>query len=241
MSITATYRLGARLFWRDKQMLAGSVITPAGLSVGMPVLMRNLQADGVAAATQIFYGTIGLLLAITAFMNITGALSIRRDQLVLKRLRSTRLTDTQILAGEIANTVTQTVGLIALCTVAVHVVADVPWPANPLLFALAAVGGALTVAILGVAYTAAIPRGELAAAMSVPVFLLCGVGAGSMGPLVELLPSWLQTAFTLLPTSAVVHAMRTGESVALAVNLLVWTAVGLAAIRLWFRWEPRRS
>ncbi|WP_327086181.1 ABC transporter permease [Nonomuraea sp. NBC_01738] len=243
MSLTATYKLGARLFWRDKGMLAGSVITPVALAVGMPVLMANVRADGATAAADIFYGTIALLLSITSFMNIAVALTMRRDQLLLKRLRSTRLTDAQILAGEVASTVTQTVGLLAGCLVAVHFLAGVPYPEHPLLFGLAAVAGSLTVAVLGVAYTAAIPRGELAAAMTVPVFLVCGVSAGAMGPMLELLPSWVGTVLGLLPTSAVVDAMRTGPDalLPLVVNLLVWGVVGLAAIKLWLRWEPRRS
>ncbi|MFI6295616.1 ABC transporter permease [Nonomuraea sp. NPDC050790] len=241
MSLAATYKLGARLFWRDKSMLAGSVITPVGLTVGMPLLMRHVQPDGVAAATQIFYGSTAIVLSITAFMNIAVALSMRRDQLVLKRLRSTMLTDARILAGEIASTVTQTVAIVVGCLLVVRFVADVPFPENPVVFFAAALGGAVCAAVLGAAYTAAIPRAELAAAMTVPVFLVCGVGAGAMGPLLDLLPSWVRAAFDLLPTSAAVHAMRTGEFAAPALNLALWTLAGLVAIRLWFRWEPRRS
>jgi ABC-2 type transport system permease protein len=84
---------------------------------------------------------LAVLLAITAFMNIVVALTSRRDKLVLKRLRTTRLTDAQILTGQIASTVTQTVGLILLSTVAVRFLADVPFPLDPLLFAAAIVAG----------------------------------------------------------------------------------------------------
>ncbi|MER6945477.1 ABC transporter permease [Nonomuraea sp. NPDC000554] len=241
MSLAATYRLGTRLFWRDRAMLFGSVVTPVGLAIGMPVLMRNVLADGVAAATSIFQGTIAVVLSITVFMNITVALTTRRDQLVLKRLRATQLTDGQILLGQIASTLTQTVALIAACTVAVRLLAGVPFPANPVLFAAAIVAGSAVLALLGAAYTAAIPRSELAAAATMPVFLLSGIGSGGMGPIREILPGWAGTALDLLPTSAVVHAIRTGEVVLPAVNLAVWTVIGVVAIRLWFRWEPRRS
>ncbi|MEV4070665.1 ABC transporter permease [Nonomuraea fuscirosea] len=239
MSLAATYRLGTRLFWRDKAMLFGSVVTPVGLAVGMPVLMRHVTPDGVANATAIFHSTIAILLAITAFMNIVVALTSRRDQLVLKRLRSTRLTDGQILAGQIAGTATQTVGLILLCTVTVRFAADVPFPPDPLGFAAVVVAGSAVLSLLGAAYTAAVPRAELAAAYTMPVFLLAGVSAGAMGPIP--LPSWLRPVLDLLPTTAVVDAVRTGDLLVPFLVLAGWAVAGLVAVRLWFRWEPRRS
>ncbi|MFF4614269.1 ABC transporter permease [Nonomuraea jabiensis] len=237
MSLTATYRLGTRLFWRDKSMLFASVVTPVGLAVGMPLLMKNLL--GPSAAAAIFQSAISVLLAITAFMNVAVALATRRDQLVLKRLRAGRLTDGQILLGQIASTATQTVALIALSTVAVRVVAGVPLPDDPLGFAAITVAGSAVLSLLGAAYTAAIPRAELAAAFTMPLFLVAGVSAGAMGPIP--LPSWLRPALDLLPTSAVVNAVKTGDLAVPALVLAAWTVVGLVAIRLWFRWEPRRS
>jgi ABC-2 type transport system permease protein len=239
MSLTATYRLGTRLFWRDRAMLVGSVVTPVGLAVGMPLLMRHVQADGVGEATSIFQSSLALLLSITAFMNIVVALTSRRDQLVLKRLRAGRLTDGQILLGQIASTATQTVAMIVLCVVAVRLVAGVPLPANPLAFAAFAVAGSAVLSLLGAAYTAAIPRAELAAAYCMPVFLAAGVSAGAMGPIP--LPSWLRAVLDLLPTTAVVNAVKTGDLIVPTLILAGWTAAGLVALRLWFRWEPRRS
>ncbi|MGW7482378.1 ABC transporter permease [Nonomuraea muscovyensis] len=241
MSLAATYRLGTRLFWRDRAMLVASVVTPLGIGIGLPLLMRHVRPEGAAAAAQFYPGTIAIMLAITAFMNINVALTTRRDQLVLKRLRTTMLTDGQILAGQIASTVTQTVVVIVVCTVAVRFAADVPFPADPLLFAGAAVAGSAVMATLGAAYTAAVPRAELSAPACVPVFLLCGVGAGAMGPILEVLPSWAGALFGLLPTAAVVDAMRSGAVAAPVLNLAVWAVVGLVGLRLWFRWEPRRS
>jgi ABC-2 type transport system permease protein len=239
MSVAATYRLGTRLFWRDRTMLFASVVTPVGLAVGLPVLMRNVRPGQIAEAAQLFHAMLAVLLAITAFMNIVVALTSRRDQLVLKRLRTTRLTDTQILAGQIASTVTQTVGLILLSMVAVRFLAGVPFPPDPLLFGAAIVAGSAVMALLGAAYTAAIPRAELAAASTMPIFLMAGVGAGAMGPIP--LPSFVRTALDLLPTAAVVDAVSTGAVARPALNLAAWAVIGAVALSLWFRWEPRRS
>ncbi|SES88184.1 ABC transporter permease [Nonomuraea wenchangensis] len=239
MSLAATYRLGARLFWRDKPMLFASVVTPVGLSIGMPLLMRHVRADGPAAAAEMFPATLAIVLAITAFMNITVALTGRRDQLVLKRLRATELTDGQILAGQISSNATQTFLVIVACAVAVFLAAGVAPPPNVLVVALVVAAGSAVMALLGAAYTAAVPRAELAAAYTMPVFLVAGVSAGAMGPIP--LPSWLRPALDLLPTSVVVDAVRTGEPLRAALVLAGWAVAGLVALRLWFRWEPRRS
>ncbi|MEW9548900.1 ABC transporter permease [Nonomuraea sp. NPDC050783] len=239
MSLAATYRLGTRLFWRDRAMLFASVVTPVGLAIGMPLLMRHVRADGQAAAAELFPATLAILLSITAFMNITVALTARRDQLVLKRLRATELTDGQILAGQIASNATQTFAVTVACAVAVRLLAGVPLPRNVLVFALVVALGSIVMALLGAAYTAAVPRAELAAAYTTPVFLVCGVVAGAMGPIP--LPSWLRPALDLLPTSVVVDAARTGDPVLAVPVLVAWAVAGLVALRLWFRWEPRRS
>ncbi|PZG11539.1 ABC transporter permease [Nonomuraea aridisoli] len=238
MSLTAVYRLGTRMFWQDTAMLFGTVITPVALSVGLPALMRHLTPGGLPLATVVFQGSIALLLAITALMNVTMTLTVRRDQLVLKRLRCTRLTDTQILLGQIAGTATQTFALIVLCTVAARLAAGVPLPADPLVFAAVTAAGSVVLTLLGAAYTAAVPRAELTPVFTMPVFLLAWFASGAMAiPL----PSWLETALGLLPTTVVVDAVRTGEVVAPLLVLAAWAAAGVVAIRLWFRWEPRRS
>ncbi|NUW40115.1 ABC transporter permease [Nonomuraea rhodomycinica] len=241
MTMTATYRLGTRLFWQDRALLLSSVLTPVMIAIGLPLLMRHLRADSTAVATAQFQGTLSIILSITAFMNVAVALSARRDQLVLKRLRATTLTDGRILAGQIAATATQTVAVAAVCTVAVHLAAGVPYPANPLLYAAMVIAGSVVLATLGAAYTAAIPRAELAGAACMPVFLLSGIAAGAMGPIREVLPSWLGSVLDLLPTTAVVDAVRTGAAARPALLLAVWGVAGVVAIRFWFRWEPRRS
>ncbi|MEO3872756.1 ABC transporter permease [Nonomuraea sp. B12E4] len=237
MSLTATYRLGTRLFWRDRALLFASVITPIGLGVGLPVMMRHVA--GPATASTVFQGMIAMFLSITAFMNVAVALTNRRDQLVLKRLRASRLTDGQILLGQVAGTATQTVVLIVLCTLAALLLADVPLPGDLPVSAVAVVAGSAVLSLLGAAYTALIPRAELAAAFTMPVFLVSLVSTGAMGPIP--LPSWLHSILELLPTTAVVTAVRTGDLALPAGDLAVWAVAGLVATRLWFRWEPRRS
>jgi ABC-2 type transport system permease protein len=133
----------------------------------------------------------------------------------------------------------QTVALLVLCAVAERFAAGVPLPDDPLVFAAATLAGSVVLALLGAAYTVVIPRAELGAAFCMPVFLVAAVAAGAMGPIP--LPSWLRPVLDQLPTSVVVHAVRTGEVAWPALNLAAWALAGLVVIRLRFRWEPRRS
>ncbi|GAA5045983.1 ABC-2 type transport system permease protein [Thermocatellispora tengchongensis] len=250
MSTMAVFRLGNRLFWHDRAMLTASVATPLLLGVGLPVMMSRLGRPQDAVA--MYHGMIALLLSVSGFMAIATLLTARRDHLVLKRMRATGLTDRQILTGEIGNVVWQQILLVALVTAGARLFAGVPLPRDPVLFAVFAVAGATVAAMLGAAWTAAIPRAELAAAMSVPFFLLAALGGGAFGPLLDLLPPWLGTALSLLPTSPVVDAVRTaydeggdlaGDLAAAgrpALLLAVWAAVAVVAMARWFRWEPRR-
>ncbi|MEO3745562.1 ABC transporter permease [Plantactinospora sp. B5E13] len=248
----AAFRLSTRLFWLDRGVVFGTVVTPVVLCVGMPVLMGALRPDGVAGAVQTFVGGLAIVLSVSTFMSIVQALTARRDQLLLKRLRTTLLTERQILVGEISGQVVQTVALVAVCTLAVHLAADVPLPRNPLLYAVFVVAGTTVVAILGAAFTALVPRLELAAVMSMPFFLVAGVGAGAMGPFMEMMPTALRMVFAALPTDAVVTVARTtiasgtiaGDlraALVPAIKLVVWGLIGIFALARWFRWEPRRS
>lgn len=243
-------KLGGMLYWREKATVFGTAVTPLLLGVGLPLLMHRVLDARQALA--VFHGMLAVVLAISGFMAITVSLTARRDSLVLKRLRTTELTDRQILAGEVANVAVQTVLLIALITVAVHLLTGVPLPRDPLLYGVFVVAGAVVVALLGVAWSAAVPRAELAAPMTVPFFMLAGAAAGTFGPIMELLPSWADTVAALLPTSAVVEVAKVayapgdlaGDLAAACRPLLVlagWGVAGLAATARWFRWEPRRS
>ncbi|MEV5324355.1 ABC transporter permease [Nonomuraea sp. N2-4H] len=237
MSLAATYRLGTRLFWSDRVNLFASVITPVGLTIGIPTLLRQVTpADN---AVHVFQGLLALVLSITAFMSVTVTLTARRDRLVLKRLRASELTDWQILTGQIAGAATQSIVIVLLCTVAVRLTAGIPLPAHPVAFIVATLAGSAAMALLGAAFTALVPRAELASVYTMPVFMICTAATGGMGPIP--LPGRLQAALDLLPTSAAVHAIRTGELIVPLLGIAAWTALGLVALRLWFRWEPRRS
>ncbi|MDP9861616.1 MULTISPECIES: ABC transporter permease [Streptosporangium] len=246
-------RFSGRLFWRDRTALSTSVLLFLGLGIGLPFMMDKVRPGHPEFLLNQHLGVLAMVLVLTTFNQIAVTLTARRDQLVLKRMRTTGLSDPAILGGEIGSLVVQSTLLTAVVSVALYSLTGLPAPRDPLLYLVFVVAGAAVLCLLGTAFTAIVPRTELAAVMAMPVFFLAGVGAGGFGPVLEILPGWVGTVLGLLPTGAVVEAAQAayaadgtlaGDLRAAAVpalKLAVWGVAGLLATARWFRWETRRS
>jgi ABC-2 type transport system permease protein len=246
-------RFDSRLFWRDKTALSTSVGLFVLLGLGLPLMMDRVGPENPRFLLDIHLGVLAMLLTLATFSQIATTLTARRDQLLLKRMRTTGLSDRDILGGEVGNLVVQATLLTGVVSVALYALTGLAMPRDPLLYLVFVVAGAAVLCLLGAAFTAVIPRTEVTAVMTLPFFLLAGVGAGGFGPMLEMLPSWAGTVLGLLPTGAVVEVARVayaadgtllgdlGAAAVPALKLVVWAAVGLFAIRRWFRWETRRS
>ncbi|MGV9302804.1 ABC transporter permease [Nonomuraea sp. NPDC003727] len=242
----AVARFGGRLYWRDKVALSTSVALSLGLGIGLPFMMAKVRPGVPGVVLDTHLGVLAMVLTVAAFMQAAVTLTARRDQLILKRMRATGLHDREIIGGELINISAQTVLLAFVVCGVLYAVAGLPLPRNPLALVLFLVAGVSVLSLLGAAWTAVISRAEVAAVMSMPWFMLAGVGAGGFGPVVKLLPAWVGTVLDLLPTGGLVAGARaayTGEGGLLLplLNLAVWAVVALVSVRLWFRWEPRKS
>ncbi|GGS64368.1 hypothetical protein GCM10010156_24300 [Planobispora rosea] len=245
-------RFDARLFWRDRAALSTSVLLFLGLGIGLPLLMDKLRPGSLDLLVDQHVGVLAMVLVISTFNQIAVTVTARRDQLLLKRLRTTGLGDGSIVGGEVGNLVLQSTLLAAVISGVLYATTSLPVPRDLLLFALAVVLGSAVLCLLGVAFTPLVPRAELAAVMVMPFFMLAGLGSGGFGPMTQLLPDWAGTLLGFLPTSAMAELIRVayaadgtlaGDLSAAAVpalNLAVWTAIALLTITRWFRWEPRR-
>lgn len=244
--LVAVARFGGRIYWRDRVAVTTSVALSLGLGIGLPLAFSSMGAsDGLLG---IHLGLLGMLMTLTAMNQAAVSLSARRDQLILKRMRATGMSDRDILGGEVVNITAQSTLVAAAISVVLYATGTVSPPSNPVVFVLFVVTGCAVLALLGAAYTAAISRAEVAAVMTMPFYLLAGLGGGGFGPMTELLPGWAQSALDLLPSTALVNALTVAHTggdwagyLGPAINLTVWAAIALVAIMLWFRWEPRKS
>ncbi|MEO8749316.1 MAG: ABC transporter permease [Allobranchiibius sp.] len=227
----------------------------------MPLLPLGLLLIGERGSESVGAIAIGIMFMIVAlfpvYYNVLSQFVSRRDELVLKRMRTGEARDSELLVGTALPGV---ISALVLSVVAVPIAAALgqPLPVNPVLYVALAV--AATIMVTAFAYwTAAWTRNAEAAQLtSMPIILLA-----SVGPLVNTLPGmsdWLREILTLTPGAAMSDLVRVGwfgldgpgatqasltfaETWSQAAQPLLvmaaWTAVAVVLARRSMRWEPR--
>lgn len=241
------------LLARNRLALTYGTVLPLA---GLLFLLAGDRGSVTLGATAL--GTVLMVAGMfPVFYNVLSQFVNRRDELVLKRMRTGETRDSELLLGIAAPGV--------LCAVAVCVVA-VPLAlamgqSLPLNAALYAVGTLLAAAMFAaLAYwTAAFTRNAEAAQLtSLPVILV--VVAGQVGAALPALSDTARTIISYTPGAAINEIVRVGwfgldgakatestltftQTWGAAVQplavLLAWTVVALSLASRSMRWEPR--
>ena len=246
-------RWNAVLLSRNKLALMYGAVLPLTSLLLLLTGERGDRSVGAAAATGV------LLLAglFPVYYNILSQFVSRRDELVLKRLRTGEVRDSELLLGIALPGVAVAV---AVCAIAVPVAVALgqPLPVNPVLYAAGVVlAGAMFAALAY--WTAAWTRSAEAAQLtSMPVLLLAaagpiGVSLNGLSEVVRQVILWTPgAAMTQLvrigwfgfdgtdaTTSTLGFAGTWGPALQPVAVLVAWTVVGLYLARRSMRWEPR--
>ncbi|GAA3301169.1 ABC transporter permease [Streptomyces cinereospinus] len=247
--MNALARAELTLLGRSRATLVTAVLVPLllPLSVRSAISGMDLADAGLTAGTVLLPAAVGFSLLFAVYAALTNAYVVRREELVLKRLRTGELRDPEILVGAAlpasAIGLVQCVLLAAGCTVLLDLGAP---PAPHLAVVGVLLGLVLCVALAAV--TAAFTRtAESAQVTSLPMMFVSMLGSGLAVPL-EVLPDRLASVCELLPLTPAITLVRGGwtgnlsasDALGAVVVALAWTAVALFAVRRWFRWEPRR-
>ncbi len=227
-------------------------------AVAVPLLPLGLLAttsERTGPAAAVPTGLVLLLaLLFPVYYNLLSMFVTRRDELVLKRLRSGESTDAEII---VSMALPGAAIVLVVAGIAATVLAALGFglPTNPLLLALGLVLSCVTFAALAL-WTAAWTRNAEAAQLtSAPVLLLAMVGsmraafpAGAQ-QWVDLLPgaaledlvrvAWFGLEPGILGTDAVSWSATWGEAVPALGVLLGWTVIGALLARRAMTWEPR--
>lgn len=238
-----------------------ALLVTAALPVGLVFLLRRSvppEMAGVGLGAFLVTSMTGATLILVVYYHLVTALVGRREDLLLKRLRTGELSDGEILAGMLGPVVLIAWGQVLLGTVAAVAVFGLTMPVYLVLVVVAIVGGTAVFALLALA-TSGVTRSVRAAELTTtPVLIVSLALSGLMLP-VQFLPEPLGQIARVLPLTPVVELLRLGltgttaggqavgppaVSFGVAVPPLVvlaaWGAAGLLMTRCWFRWEPRR-
>ncbi|MGW0574508.1 ABC transporter permease [Streptomyces sp. NPDC002920] len=247
--MAALARAELTLLGRSRSTLLTAVLVPLVLPVSLTSVVDDMDvADaGLTTGLVLLPAAIGFSLLFGVYSALAAIYTARREELVLKRLRTGELRDAEILAGTALPVLTtglvQSLVLVAGSTVLL----DIPAPEAPQLAVLGLLFGLVLCAALA-AVTAAVTRTvESAQVTTMPMVFVSMIGSGVTVPL-ELLPDNLASACELLPLTPVITLVRGGWTGDLGVHdalgaigtALAWTALAVFAVRRWFRWEPRR-
>ncbi|MFF4698854.1 ABC transporter permease [Streptomyces chattanoogensis] len=249
MRLSALAKSELRLLGRNKTALFTSLVLPIGMAFAMrqAVGQMPLKNSGLTVGTVLLPGAIGFVLLFAVYSNLTSAFVVRREELVLKRLRSGELSDGEVLAGTALPTVVIALAQCVLLAACGGLMMDAEPPQAPLLVLAGVVIGLVTVVALAAASAGITRTAESAQLTVMPLMFLSMAGSGMIVPL-TVLPERLATVLELLPMSPVIGLLRdgwtggadAGETVKRLVIGLVWIGLGVLAVKRGFRWEPRR-
>lgn len=250
-------RAEAVLLRRNPAALMSALAMP----VAMVVLIGGSQPPGGAGGLGDGAAIVTLLTAfsLTSVVYLTPltALVARREELVLKRLRTGELRDAEIIAGTAAPGVALAWGQIVIGVLVALTVVGLDTPTNPVLVLAAVIFGTAVFLLLAVVTTAITRTVEMAGVTTLPGVSVPLLLSGLLFPL-DWLPEPLERFAQLMPLTPVVDLLRLGmtgttpngtavnfaasfgPAVVPIVILAAWAVAGWWATRRWFRWEPRR-
>lgn len=254
MTTTAPGRLWAlaraelTLLGRSKGVLFSALFVPLVLPFSLRASMKQIDLDGagLGLGATVLSSSIVFSLLFAVYSALVAVYASRREELVLKRLRTGELRDTEILAGaalpSVAIGLLQCVVLAAACAVAL----DAGLPTSPqyvIVGVLLGIALCVALAALTTVFSRSVESAQVAA---MPLLLLTMIGSGAFVPL-EVMPDGLAAVCKVLPLTSTITLVRGGwggtlsggDALTALVTAVVWLGVAVFAVRRWFRWEPR--
>ena len=241
-------QLNQRSFWRNPESAFFSFAMPLGVLLIFGATSAHDTVPGrddVDVLTLFVPGILAFAIVVVAYGNLAASLSLQRADGVLKRIRATPLDPAVYLGGQILSVLATTL-LISAATIAAGAIAFGAVPrtaAIPQLLVVLALGIACFAA-LGIAISAAIPTADSAGAVTNGTYLPLAMVSGMFSASLQL-PAALDSIISAFPLKALADGLRStydpaahGLPLGDTAVLLVWTIVGIALARRFFRWNP---
>ncbi|GAA2458996.1 ABC transporter permease [Streptomyces macrosporus] len=245
----ALARAELTLLVRNRTALFTALLMPFLMVLFMRSTVEQipLEDSGLSATDVVMTGGIAMVLIFVVYANLIPTYVARREELVLKRLRTGEVRDGEILAGTaLPVTVLALLQCAVLVTAGATLLEVVPPERLDLLLLGVLLG--LVLMVTTAAVTAVFTKtAESSQITALPMVMVSFVGSGVFVPL-EVVPDRMADVLRLLPMTPVIELVRYGwfgggepGEVLRAVGVAVaWSVASVFAVRRWFRWEPRR-
>ncbi|GGS24016.1 ABC transporter permease [Streptomyces parvus] len=246
--LNALARAELILLIRNRSAIFVALVLPIVMifSIRASLEQIDLAGTGLSVAGAALTGGIGIVLVQVVYMNLVTGYVTRREELVLKRLRTGEVTDREILISTALPSVALAVLQSVLLVVAGAIAFDLSAPKRPDLFLLGLLVGFVMMSALAAATSAVTRTVQTSQLTTLPLFFVSLFASGIFVPL-DVFPDKLAAVFELLPLTGVMTLVRHGwlggveggDLVTAVVAALAWTAFAVFAVRRWFRWDPR--
>lgn len=248
-------RAETTLLVRNRTALFNSILLPI-LLVGFIYSVGSLDEAPAGAGASLIATMLTTGLLFVTYYNLVTTYVARRQELVLKRMRTGELSDGVILAGTAVPTVLVTLLQTVIVAIAAAILVGLDPPTNPVLPVLAFALGTVVFALLAAASTAFTRTAETAQVTTLPLLMIGTALSGMFFPL-DILPDTLGTIASFTPGAPVIELANLGlagvtgdgsavdfagswAEAALPIGvLLAWIIVGGLLARSTFKWEPR--
>ncbi|MFF9346379.1 ABC transporter permease [Streptomyces sp. NPDC014734] len=247
--LRALGRAELTLLARNRTAVFVALLVPLAMVVAMKTSLDriDLGGTGLTVAGAALTGGIGMVLMQVVYMNLVAAYVARREELVLKRLRTGEVTDREILAGTALPSAALALAQTVLVVLAGAVFFGLGVPQRPELLVIGLVLGVVLLSALAAVTSVVTRTVQTAQITTMPLFLVSMMGSGLFVPL-EILPDRVASVCELLPVTGVMTLVRAGwlgsadgyDMLGAGLNALAWTVLAVFAVQRWFRWEPRR-
>lgn len=251
----ALARAEVRLFSRNRTAVVNSVLLPLVLVAAVPAI--GLGDDAIPVGPQLVVTAIGVTLVFLTYYNLLTTFVARREELVLQRMRTGELTETEVVLGIAAPTVLVSVGQVVLVAAGIAALGEWAAPVDVVLPVIAVLAGIALMIVLAAASTAFTRTAESAQITALPLMVV-STGLGGLFVPLSALPEALAGVARFLPLTPVVELAQLGlvgvtwdgDAVDLAgawsaavlplAVLTGWLVVGTVLARHSFRWAPQR-
>lgn len=242
------------LLLRNRMQLVTALLMPVCVPfLYLPLARRGGAPESLAAGLGTMFVVV---LLFVVYYNLLCAYVARRQDLVLKRLRTGEASDATVLTAAAVPALVIAAAMLVVMTAISIPLLDLPLPEQPVVLVVGLVLGAVMMVPLALMTANFTRTVEAAQVTCMPAMAVLVLGAGAVLPL-DLMPEWFGRLMTVVPSAPITELVRlgwlgidadgaavTGTDVWAALGLqsvilLAWLALGIWVVRTRFRWEPR--